>query len=752
MKNIWAILIAAALTVTASAQTVTKLYVPAGAGGDAGRMSTLVYGIETNQLIAELQPSHDAGLAVTNADSTEVWVFGATSTTCDIYGTATDKLIRTIEIERQVIDAAFSPDGKYCFVIGSIPGSGANDLLVIDRATYSVAFSIPEVVDPAALAVSSNSQSLYCVSPSHGTLTRIEIPSFKIKAGSFVGFEPSGVTITPDSRFLFVVCRGLDEGKRGGSQITVVDTHTDTPFWVLDVGKGCSSVAISSDMGRMAVTYDLAYEGATNNVRLFQLLANNDSISISRAETFAMGQAPQGGMIVSSGRYWIGCDPIAGGVPIVDLSADTAIASYSLLGHPRPLRVAAVSVRIDESIAAITSEISAESDSSKIPDYYLDLAYLLKTANRKNDMVAAYQKVVDQFPTSFAAITSGLQLADICYGDQLYSQTADYSFNALDAYRRFLTEGTSDQRLPQSSLLTAIDRLALFSKQFDKEYLKKLAESYLKLTAKSPELAETYFRMGYHLRRADESKLANRCFAEVGIQLAGISDQALVQPLSARLALATGDAKAFYKIREKKKEPTIDGNLNDWIKDKPLLFSGTLGFVYGPAPWRDDSDLSGSIYITRSETDLYIAGAIKDDSLMAFDDANGDMVAVFFDFRSTSGSYFTRDFDAGSGCFSLYIMAPNATNPRVRVQLGIQTPYEIASIRTETGYTFEMKLPLATFGSWLTKEVKRFGLGVELIDFDNPADLKLSKAIGFLIPSDGVAGPPRPELYGVAEF
>ena len=334
----------------------------------------------------------------------------------------------------------------------------------------------------------------------------------------------------------------------------------------------------------------------------------------------------------------------------------------------------------------------------------------------------------------------------------MYSQTADYSFNALDAYRRFLTEGTSDQRLPQSSLLTAVDRLALFSKQFDKEYLKKLAELYLKLTTKSPELAETYFRMGYHLRRADEGKLANRCFAEVGNQLMGISDQALAQPLSARVALVTGDTKAIYKIKEKKKEPTIDGDLSDWIKDKPLLFSGTSDFIYGPAPWRNDGDLSGSAYVTRSETDLYIAGAIKDDSLMAFDDANGDMVAVFFDFRPASGSYFTRDFEAGSGCFSLYIIAPNANNPRVRVQLGIQTPYEIASIRTETGYTFEMKLPLSTFGGWLTKEVKRFGLGVELIDFDNPADPKLSKAIGFLIPSDGVGGPPRPELYGVAEF
>ncbi len=752
MKSIPAILIAFVLAATASAQAVTKLYIPAGAGGDAGHMSTLVYGVETGQLIAQLSPSRDAGFAVTNADSSEVWIFGAAGTICDIYRTTTDKLITSIDLGRQVTDAAFAPDGRYCFVVGSIPGSGMNDLLVIDRAAYSIAFSIPEVYDPTAVAISGDSRLLYTVSQSQGMLTKIEIPSFTVQTTRFVGFGPAGLTMTPDGRFLFIVCRGLDEGRRGGSEITVVNTRTDMPFWVLNVGRGCSSVAISPDGSRLAVTYGLAPEGVTDNVRFFRLLADDDSISISASSAFALGQAPQGGMIVSSGRYWVGSDPVAGGVPVVNLSADTAITLEPLLGYPRAARVAAVTVHVDEAIAAITREIAVEGDSNKIPDYYLDQAYLLRTANRKNSMVGAYQKIIDQFPNSFAAISAGLQLADICYGDQLYSQTADYSFNALEAYRRFLAEGNSNQRLSQSSLLTAVDRLALFSQEFEKDYLKKLAESYLKLTTKSPELAETFFRMGYHLRRADEGKTANRCFDEVEDQLTAISDEGLAQPLSARLALATGDAKASYKIRDKKKEPTIDGNLGDWVKDKPLLFSGTSGFIYGSAPWRDDHDLSGSIYIARSETDLYIAGEISDDSLMAFDDANGDMVAIFFNFRPTSGSYFTRDFAATSGCFSLYVMAPDATNPRVRVQLGIQTPYEIASIRTATGYTFEMKLPVATFGGWLTKEVKRFGLGVELIDFDNPADPKLSKAIGFLIPSEGVGGPPRPELYGIAEF
>lgn len=751
MSRILSILIATWIA-TASARTITKIYVPAGASGDADQTATLVYALETGQLISELQPSHAAGLAVVNADSSQVWVFGATSPTCDIYETVTDRLIRTVQFDRQVVDANFSPDGRYCFIIGSVPGSGKNELQVIDCATYTVVLSLPEAVDPTAIAISSDARSLYCVSAVRGTLTRFDLSSFKSVATISVGFGPSALTLSPDGRFVFVVCRGLGEGKRGGSQITVVDTRTDMPLWVLNVGKGCSSVAISPDMGRMAITYDLAYDGSMNNVQLFNLHADDDSISISPTKAFAIGETPQSGMMVSAGRYWVGCDPVAGGVPIIDLSADTVMSSYSLLGHPRPLRVAAVSVRIGESIAAVTRDMAAESDSSKIPDYYLDLAYLLKTANRKNDMVAAYQKVIDQFPTSFAAISSGLQLADICYSDQLYSQTADFSFNALDSYRRFLAESPSDQRLSQSSLLMAVDRLALFSMQFDKEYLKKLAEVYLKLTITSPELAETFFRMGYHLRRADEGKLANRCFTEVGNQLMAISDQSLVQPLSARLALATGDAKAMYKVKEKKKEPTIDGDLNDWIKDKPLLFSGTSGFTYGQASWRGESDLSGSVYLTRSETDLYIAGAIRDDSLMAFDDVSGDMVAIFFNFRPTSGSYFTRDFEASNGCFSLYIMAPTSANPTVRVQLGIQTPYEIASVRTETGYTFEMKLPLNTFSGWLTKEMKRFGLGVELIDFDNPADSKLSKAIGFLIPSDGVGGPPKPELYGVAEF
>ncbi len=751
MRILLTILVAAVLSISTSAQTITKIYIPAGAGGEVGHAATLVYAVETGQLINQLQPAHDAAVAVATPDSSQVWLFDASGTSCDIFSTVTDQLVKSLDVQRQVTGALFSPDGRYCFIIGAVPG-GQTDLSVIDRASSNVVSTLSQIVGPTAGAVTSDSKTLYCASAQQGTVTKIDIASFKTVTTIAVGFGPSALTLTPDNGRLFVVCRGLGGGKRGGSQITVVDTRTDKPFWVLNLGQGCSSIAFTPDGLKMAVTFDQISLGSAENVRVFNLFVSDDTVTVSRIAGFSLGQAPQSGMVVSGGRYWIGCDPTAGGVPIVDLSPDTAVATYSSVGNPHPLQVAAVTIHTREAIAAINSKISSETDSSKVPGYYLDLAYLFRTANRKNDMVAAYQKVIGEYPNSFAAVSAGLQMGDVCYNDQLYLQSADYAFNALNAYRDYLEGGTSTDRLSENLILTAVDRLALFSKNFNKEYLKDLADSYLKLSAKSPELAESFFRMGYDLRQGGENKLAGRCFSQSENQLAAIADSTAYQPLAARLTLATNDPRALYRIKEKKPEPTIDGDLAEWAKDKPMLFSGASGFRYGAAPWRGDDDLSGKIYFARTDTDLYVVGSIKDDSLVSLDDATGDMVAVFFDFRPTSGSYFSRDFAAGNGCFSLYIMAPTAANSKVRVQLGIQTPYEIASIRTEAGYTFELKLPLATFSGWLTKETKRFGLGVELVDYDNPGDSKLAKAIGFLIPSEGVAGPPRPELYGIAEF
>jgi DNA-binding beta-propeller fold protein YncE len=754
MRIFIAALIALAICLApVSAQTITKLYVPAGPGSDPGHTATQVYSLETGKVIAGVQPSRDAALAVTNADSTEVWVFGSSSTICDIIDVTTDKIIKTIDVERLVTDAVFTGDGKYCIVVGGMLGGNAGSIVVIDRAAYSVAYSINDVVDPVAVAVSRDSKAFYSASVSENTVTKVEIPSFKVAKRIYAGREPVGLMLSPDGQYLFVVCRGLDSGKRGGSQIAIIDTRTDELFWILDnVGKAPASLALSPDLSRMVVTYATPFAKASENIKAFKLQVSSDSVTLGRPVIFLLGQLPQKGFITGSGLFWIGSDAAAAGVLAIDLSGDTAIATESALGRPRPLQVAAVTINIEQRIAALKAKMETEADSALIPDSYLDMAYLLKTADRKNDMVAAYQRVINDYPKSFAAISAALQLADICFEDQLFGQTAENSFNGLAAYQGFLFEAAPTQFLPQNSLLTAVDRLARFEQQFKKEYVKRIAEDYLKLSVRRPELAEMFFRLGYYLRKQEEKKLAGRCFAEVQNQLTGVDDPQIVQPLSARLALATGDAKALYKIKDRKKAPEIDGQFSEWSKEKPLMLSVISGFEYGPAPWHGTGDLSGSVTMVKTATDLYIAGSITDDSLVGIDDAFGDMMAIYFDMRPNSGSYLTRDFDAGKGCFAFYVMAPTAANPNVRLRLDTQTTFEIAGDKTDSGYAFELRLPLATFGSWLTKDTKKVGLGIEVIDYDSPTDVELVKAIGFLMPSEGFGARPRPELFGVAEF
>ena len=623
---------------------------------------------------------------------------------------------------------------------------------MIDRSTYSVAYPITEVVDPSAVAIRSDSRAFYCASTSQGTVTRLEIPSFKPSKTIHIGFSPVDLKMSSDGNYLFAVCQGLDRGKRGGSQVVVIDTKSDEIFWVLDnVGKAPSSIAVSPDNSRIVLTFAIPSTNPSENIKTFKLQMNQDGVSLSRTGGYLFGTSPLSNLVTASGKCWVGSDP-SEGIFALDLSGDSILTTSVLFGHEHPEHVAAVTIDVAKRISDMQTKMAALTDSSQIADLYLDLAYLYKTADRRNDMVSTYKKVIDAIPTSFAAINAGLQLANICYGDQLFSQSAEYDFNALDAYRVFLTQAISPERLSQNTLVSSLDRLAVLSKQFEKDYLQRIATGYLKLTVKNPDLAAAYFRLGYHLRKIDEKKLANQCFVEVQNQLTSIDDNSQAQLLTAGLELATGSPKALYKFKDRKKEPKVDGNLGEWAKDKPLSLTGTTGFVFGSAPWHGMNDLTADLYFANTATDIYVAGSISDDSLVAITDTESDLVALYFDLRPTSGNYFARDFAPGDGCFTFKIIAPTSSNPKARLVSDTQAPYEIASEKTATGYNFELKLPLSSFGGWLTRETKRFGFGIELVDFDNAAEAKQCKAIGFLIPTEGVAGPPRPELYGVAEF
>lgn len=735
------------LTGAVQGASVSKLYVPYSVGNNA----TAILGIESAIVINQFSSNFEIGLAVANADSSEVWLFGDHSNYCNVVTTVSDRLLRTFDAGVIAAKACFSPDGKYCFAIGRAADKPNPILMAIDRGTYEALYAISGFGEPAAATVAQDSRFLYVASRSDGVVAKVAIPSFQIVKLIAVGQEPIDMQMSSDGQLLFVLCQGLASGKRGGAQLVVVDVSTDRPTWIHnDIGRAPVSLAIDPAVSRMVITYAEPQTRPQANVRIFHLDRNGDQFEFTPAGGFLHGAAPSNGVIAATANLWLGADHEAG-LARLDLTDESTESIPDVIRAARPRGVAVVRIDVDARIAELQSNMAAMLEATEVADSYLDLAYLHSTAGRTNDVVASYNKVISSFPQSLAAIIAGLRMSDITHREALYAQSAEYGLTALQNYAEYLTSAEDRRTPPQNDVLVTIDRVALYAKESKRDYLKQLAERFLKISAQNSQLPEVFYDLGYQLHLQGDSKLAKRCFVEAQNRIGAIQDRMAMLTLSAKLALVNGDAAAIYRLRERRDPPVIDGLIDEWQKTRALALSGDGGYVYGPALWTGVNDLSASLYFAVTRTDLLIAGNILDNALVSFTGGQGDGINVFIDLRPESASLFTRKSDWGDGCFKITIDAPTATIPKARLRMSTDAGYEIGSVTSTAGYTFEARIPLAAFGQWYNSNIKSFGLGVEILDYDLVDSPTLMKALGFLQPTRDPGAAPDPLLFGLIE-
>lgn len=735
------------LTGAVQAATVSKLYVPYSVGNNA----TAIFGIESAMLINQFSSNFEIGLAVANADSSEVWLFGDHSNYCNVVTTVSDRLVRTFDAGLIAAKACFSPDGKYCFAIGRAADKPDPVLMAIDRGTYEALYAISGFGVPAAATVAQDSRFLYVTSRSDGVVAKVAIPSFQIVKLIAVGQEPTDLQMSSDGKLLFVLCQGLAGGKRGGAQLVVVDLNTDRPTWIHnDIGRAPLSLALDPAVSRLVITYAEPQTRPQANVRIFHIESNGDQFEFTPAGGFLHGVAPANGVIVGAANLWLGTDHDAG-LAWLDLTDEGTKSVPEVLQAARPRGVAVVRMDVDARIAELQSNMAAMLEATEVADSYLDLAYLHSTAGRTNDVVASYNKVISSYPQSLAAIVAGLRMSDITHREALYAQSAEYGLTALQNYADYLTDSADKRTPPQNDVLVTLDRIALYARESKRDYLKQLAERFLKISAQNSQLPEMFYNLGYQLQLQDDSKLAKRCFLEAQNRIGAMQDRMSMLTLSAKLALVNGDAAAVYRLRDRRDAPVIDGLIDEWQKTRALTLSGDGGYVYGPALWTGVNDLSASLYFAVTRTDLLIAGNILDNALVSFASGQGDGINFFIDLRPESASLFTRRGDWGDGCFKITIDAPTAIIPKARLRMSADASYEIGSVSSAGGYTFEARIPLAAFGEWYNSNTKSFGLGVEILDYDLADSPALMKALGFLQPTRDPGAAPDPLLFGLIE-
>jgi len=195
--------------------------------------------------------------------------------------------------------------------------------------------------------------------------------------------------------------------------------------------------------------------------------------------------------------------------------------------------------------------------------------------------------------------------------------------------------------------------------------------------------------------------------------------------------------KEIYNIISSQKTSSvkIDGNLNDWNVSQPYLIDKKVNVVHGGFAWNGPQDLSAAVYSMWDDSNLYFAFDITDDKVVqektSSDMWEGDHVEMWLDmdfmgdYNEAINSNDDFQFGFSPGNFGslpaeVYLWIPE-------LDMDYKSEIEVASSKTDHGYTLEIRIPSCVLYSSRNKIVgvdptKPIGL------IDRPLDEKQSYA------------------------
>jgi YVTN family beta-propeller protein len=88
-----------------------------------------------------------------------------------VIDTNTLKVVATIPVGQQPEDIAWSPDGRFAYVVNN----GSNTVSVIDAMTNMVTATIPTGAGPSSIAVLPDGHQAYVSNTDGGTLTVLQL-------------------------------------------------------------------------------------------------------------------------------------------------------------------------------------------------------------------------------------------------------------------------------------------------------------------------------------------------------------------------------------------------------------------------------------------------------------------------------------------------------------------------------------------------------------------------------------------------
>jgi len=169
--------------------------------------------------------------------------------TCQAHISIRTFAIMTLVLLVQVNIAKAAP---FAYVANADVYMKSGTVSVIDTATNKVTNTVNVGSIPSGVTVKPDSKKVYVTNSSgfpdyKGTVSVIDTTSNKVTATVDIGNSPYGVAVTPDGTMVYVT-------NTDSNTTTVIDTATDTVKATLNVGIGPWGVAVTPDGTKVYVT------------------------------------------------------------------------------------------------------------------------------------------------------------------------------------------------------------------------------------------------------------------------------------------------------------------------------------------------------------------------------------------------------------------------------------------------------------------------------------------------------------------
>ena len=748
LTTVLVIVIIGLFNAIAGAEITHKLYVAHPQSYLDGKSLVSVVNLQTQTLVSEIYTLAGADKIAYEKKSGKLFIFSSRKGRCEVHDRVTDKLLFSFNTGGPIADFCFSQDGKRLFVAnGSISKDPQNTVTVIDAADGEIIYTITVGANPGAVAVSADNNYLYIADRQLGIVTTVEINNYENLGTFFGGIRPTDLELSWDGRDLLISSANFPYETGSGAGLAIVDLGYKNIQGYQNTLENLSKIILPGQ-GRVI---GLDRRGGSSRLSFYDLATENDYTSISSVYTLNLG-ALAADLILTPDRQHVLVSFENGSVKTYDISLYQEIFSLTGLKDNYNAGMAIVPVDFESELNKRQSLITSDPQSDDAREAFFERAYIYRTMADKNSEVRVYTELAEQYPGTKTEVMSYIRLGDMCYGDLLYSNSADFYNRAFMAYAGYLENTGGQGQVDNNYIFGALEKLGDFSASEDKDYLSTAAANLENVSVLSVQLTELNYLLAYYLKKQGETKLSRRCLDEVERQLISLNNDQLYKSLRPKIDLLNTDNRVIMEAQKFKRAPSIDGDLEDWKEKNSLYIDRRSDLLVNGYQWLDMSDLSAEIRTGFDDQNIYVMGLITDNVLFYSNNTKRDRLILYIDYSENSGNYLYRSKSGNDKVLEIEILPPTQQN----TLFDIKHPNNIQPVFggkvIEAGYTFEIKIPIVYLQGFNFESRQEIGFGLEIWDADSNVPRDPLKIMGWVSPTATIDGDRDFRMLGVLVF